>query len=718
MDESTIVNQASPLIALIGTPNSGKTSLFNALSGLNQKVGNFPGITVDRKQANIQLSNGQAARLLDLPGTDSLYPSSEDEAISCQVLKYPLHPDHPDKVIIVADVTQLSRGILLCSQVMDLGIPVVLALNMADRMGKEQISLNQERLSQVLGVPVVAVSALKKSGLKKLKQAIAKDIPVATKPFMKIPAPFIPLLAEIKENLKTESNYLAYQALLDPESLEGIDQHLIDEAREHANINDDTARRLISNELLVRLDRVDGVLSESRFKVGDQELSLSEKLDEFLAHKVWGYVIFIAILLFVFQAIFSWANGPMDLIDGAKEALIDFLKNILPEHWSRDLLTDGIIAGFGGVVIFIPQIAFLFFFITVMEESGYMARVVYLMDRIMRPFGFSGKSVIPLMGGMACAIPSIMMTRNIPNRSERLITVMVTPLMSCSARIPVYTLLIAMFIPATSILGFDQRGLYMTALYFLGFFAALLVAFAFKKVLKYQSDRVFVMELPAYRMPRWKNVGITVWQKSLDFVLGVWKIMLGISIVLWFMVAYGPGDQMQQVETKYAALISAPGVSEEEQATLEIQKGGEMLEASYAAIIGKTIEPVIRPLGYDWKIGISLITSFAAREVFVGTMSIIYQQDDPEGLEGEEAQNKGRVALIDRMKAEINADGSPVYTPAVVFSLIIFFAIAMQCMSTLAVTQKELGNFWALIMVSYLTVLAYLAAFVTYQVMV
>lgn len=706
-----------PLIALVGTPNSGKTSLFNALSGLNQKVGNFPGITVDRKQAAMQLPDGQSVLLMDLPGTDSLYPSSEDEAISCQVLKYPMHPDHPDKVIIVADVTQLSRGLLLCSQVMDLGLPVILALNMVDRMGQAQISLDQDRLSQELGISVVSVSALKKSGLKKLKKVLTKDYSLPSKPFMKVPTPFIPVLSEVKETLQTDANYLAYQALLDPNSLNGIDPDLIENVRKQAKIDEETAKRLISNELLVRLDRVEGVLNESKFKVGDQELSLSERLDEFLAHKVWGYVIFVAILILVFQAIFSWANGPMDLIDAGTASLSDFFKELLPVHWTTDLLTEGIITGFGGIVIFIPQIAFLFFFITVMEESGYMARVVYLMDRIMRPFGFSGKSVIPLMGGMACAIPSIMMTRNIPNRTERLITVMVTPLMSCSARIPVYTLLIAMFIPATSILGFDQRGLYMTALYFLGFIAALLVAFAFKKVLKYESDRVFVMELPDYRMPRWKNVGITVWQKSLDFVLGVWKIMLSISIILWFMVAFGPSNKMQEVENTYAALMEAPGLSEEEKAELEMKKGGEMLEASYAAVIGKTIEPAIRPLGYDWKIGIALITSFAAREVFVGTMSIIYQQDDPEGLEGDEAQNKGRIALIDRMKAEKNADGSPLYTPAVVFSLIIFFAIAMQCMSTLAVTQKELGNFWAFIMVSYLTLLAYVSAFVVYQVM-
>ncbi|MDW3648841.1 MAG: ferrous iron transport protein B [Bacteroidia bacterium] len=711
------MKENTPLIALVGTPNSGKTSLFNVLSGLNQKVGNFPGITVDRKLAEINLANKQKLRLMDLPGTDSLYASSQDESITCGVLKNPQHPDHPDKVIVVADATQLSRGLLLCSQVMDLKIPLILVLNMADRMAEEKISLNEEKLSQLLGIPVFSVSALKKSGLKKLKQAMGAELKGSDRPFMRIPAPFLPLLGPIKEKLNTDSDYMAYQNLLDGESLGEEYTEVIEQARKEAKLSSETSRRLISNELLVRLDKVDGLLTESKFRLGREELSLSDKLDEILAHKIWGYVIFIAILMLVFQAIFSWAEGPMGLIEGLTESVSDLIKNILPEHWSRDLITDGIIAGFGGVIVFIPQIAFLFFFITVMEESGYMARVVYLMDRIMRPFGFSGKSVIPLMGGMACAIPSIMMTRNIPNRSERLITVMVTPLMSCSARIPVYTLLIAMFIPSQSFLGFDQRGLYMTALYFLGFFAALLIAFAFKKALKYKSDRVFVMELPTYRMPRWKNVGITVWQKSLDFVLGVWKIMLGISIVLWFLVAYGPGNQMQEVEQEYTELLSADDLTEAEVQELEMQKGSKMLEASYAAILGKSLEPVIKPLGYDWKIGISLITSFAAREVFVGTMSIIYQQDDPDAMDGDEAQEKGRVALIDRMRAEKKPDGSPLYTPAVVLSLIIFFAIAMQCMSTLAVTQKELGNFWVFIMLTYLTLMAYVAAFVAYQVM-
>ncbi|MEL6250859.1 MAG: ferrous iron transport protein B [Bacteroidota bacterium] len=711
------MKENSPLIALVGTPNSGKTSLFNVLSGLNQKVGNFPGITIDRKLAEISLTNKQKVRLMDLPGTDSLYPSSQDEKITCNVLKNPDHPDHPDKVVVVADGTQLSRALLLCSQVMDLKIPVIMVLNMADRMTEEEISINEDKLSQILGVPVISVSALKKSGLKKLKQVMGSDLEVSDRPFMRIPAPFLSVLEPIKESLNTDSDYLVYQALLDPESLGAKYEDLINQAREEAKLTDETARRLISNELLVRLDKVDGILTESKFRIGREELSLSDKMDEILAHKIWGYVIFIAILMLVFQAIFSWAEGPMGLIEGLTESISTLLKNILPKHWTQELLTDGIIAGFGGIIVFIPQIAFLFFFITVMEESGYMARVVYLMDRIMRPFGFSGKSVIPLMGGMACAIPSIMMTRNIPNRTERLITVMVTPLMSCSARIPVYTLLIAMFIPSKSFLGFDQRGLYMTGLYFLGFFAALLVAFAFKKALKYKSDRVFVMELPTYRMPRWKNVGITVWQKSLDFILGVWKVMLVISIVLWFLVAYGPGDQMQQVEQEYTELLSADNLTEDEVVELEMEKGSKMLEASYAAIMGKTLEPVIKPLGYDWKIGIALITSFAAREVFVGTMSIIYQQDDPDSLDGDEAQEKGRIALIDRMRAEKKPDGSPLYTPAVVLSLIIFFAIAMQCMSTLAVTQKELGNFWAAIMLTYLTLLAYVAAFVAYQVM-
>ncbi|MEM6802054.1 MAG: ferrous iron transport protein B [Bacteroidota bacterium] len=710
------MKKKQPLIALVGTPNCGKSSLFNALSGLNQKVGNFPGITIDRKQANISLSSGKEALLMDLPGTNSLYPSSQDEEITCQVLKDTQHPDHPDKVLVVADITQLSRGILLCSQVMDLGFPVALALNMADRMGEEKISLNQEKLSQSLGIPVVAVSALKKSGLKKLKQVLAEDISPADRAFMSIPAPFDPFLKKIKSKLGNDSTYRAYQVLLDANGIEAIDEEWIDHIRTEANIQEEGAKRLINNELLVRLDRVDGLLEESRFRIGDKSLSFSEKLDSYLAHKVWGYLIFILILILVFQALFSWAEGPMDMIDAATAALSDWIKDVFPEHWSRDLLTEGIIAGFGGIIIFIPQIAFLFFFITLMEESGYMARVVYLMDRIMRPFGFSGKSVIPLMGGMACAIPSIMMTRNIPNKVERLITVMVTPLMSCSARLPVYTLLIAMFIPATTVLGFNQRGLYMMALYFLGFFAALLVAFVFKKALKYKSDRVFVMEMPAYRMPRWRNVGITVWKKSTDFVLGVWKIMLVITVVLWVLASYGPGDGMQQVEDKYAALFEQANLSGADSTELELNKGRELVDASYAAILGKTIEPVIKPLGYDWKIGIALITSFAAREVFVGTMSVIYQQANPEDLDDEE-QDRGRLALIDRMKAETWEDGSPIYTPAVVFSLIIFFAIAMQCMSTLAVTQKELGTYWAVIMMVYLTLLAYFAAFLTYQIM-
>ncbi|MEM8891013.1 MAG: ferrous iron transport protein B, partial [Bacteroidota bacterium] len=659
----------------------------------------------------------QKVRLMDLPGTDSLYPSSQDERISCNVLKNPAHLDHPDKVIVVADGTQLSRGLLLASQVIDLKIPVMLVLNMADRMEEEEISVNEAKLSQLLGIPIISVSALKKSGIEHLKRKMAAEFPAANHPFMRIPAPFLSVLESVKKQLNTDSDYLAYQALLDTESLGKEHDGLIEQARREAELSDETARRLISNELLVRLDKIDGLLSESNFRIGREELSFSDKLDEFLAHRIWGYVIFIAILMLVFQAIFSWAEGPMGFIEWLTGSLSDLVKEILPEHWSRDLLTDGIITGFGGIIVFLPQIAFLFFFITLMEESGYMARVVYLMDRIMRPFGFSGKSVIPLMGGMACAIPSIMMTRNIPNRVERLITVMVTPLMSCSARIPVYTLLIAMFIQSQSFLGFDQRGLYMTGLYFLGFFASLLVAFAFKKALKYKSDRVFVMELPTYRMPRWKNVGITVWQKSLDFILGVWKVMLFISIVLWFLVAYGPGDEMQQVEQEYTEMLSAENLSKDEVAELEMQKGSKMLEASYAAILGKTIEPVIKPLGYDWKIGIALITSFAAREVFVGTMSIIYQQDDPDSLDGDEAQERGRIALIDRMRAEKKPDGSPLYTPAVVLSLIIFFAIAMQCMSTLAVTQKELGNFWAFIMLTYLSLLAYVAAFVAYQVM-
>ncbi len=720
MDQPQAIDARPRVVALIGIPNSGKTSLFNALSGLHQKVGNFPGVTVERKVAQLSYAGTQTCQLIDLPGVNSLYPASEDERVTFDVLHDTRHPDYPDQVVVVADATQLRRGLMLATQVMDLGFPVILALSMMDLAEQQGIHIDLAKLSDQLGIPVVGLAITRKQRgldeLRKLMRVLGRPAP---EPFMAIPPGFQPSLEMIQSRLHTDNPYRAYQALVMPEAFPQLSIDELQGLRETSQVDAKTAQQLISNELLVRLDRADELVQEVVADPPTVREQLTEKLDLALTHPVWGYLIFLAVLLVVFQSIFAWASYPMDLIEGAFSWLNGQLKASLPAGWLTDMLTDGLITGLGGIVIFVPQIAFLFFFITLLEESGYMARVVFLMDRIMRPFGFSGKSVIPLMGGMACAIPSIMMSRNIANRHERLITILVTPLMSCSARIPVYTLLIAMFIPEGYILGIDQRGLFMTAIYLLGFVMALLMAWVFKQMFQYRSGGMFLMELPAYRAPRWRNVGLTVYQKAKTFVTEAGKVIIVISLVLWVLVAYGPSEKMEAIDQRYdAKLAQAAPLSQAEQADLALARESAKLNASYAASLGKFIEPVIEPLGYDWKIGISLITSFAAREVFVGTMSVIYQQQDPEFVAGDEDQMGERVTLIDRLRRERDPEtGKPVYTPAVVLSLIVFYAIAMQCMSTLAVTRKEVGWAWAGVMLGYLTVLAYLASLLTYQLM-
>jgi ferrous iron transport protein B len=715
MDQPQIVAAQQRVVALVGTPNSGKTSLFNALSGLNQKVGNFSGVTVERKTASLSSSlGGPAINLIDLPGTNSLYPSSGDEQVTFDVLYQRQHPDYPDLVVVVVDATQMRRGLMLATQVMDLGFPVVVAFTMMDLADQQGLLIDFSHLSELLGVPVVGLSVQRKRGLEDLRQVMQGALHPPTKPVMAIPLGFRPMIDLLREALPTDNDYQAYQALVSPQHFLTLDPALSHRLREQGNINEQTAQQLISNELLIRLDRADELSNEvinDPPTLGEQ---LTERLDTILTHPIGGYLIFIGILLMVFQAVFAWATYPMDLIEGAFDLCNGWLKASLPPGWFTNLLTDGLITGLGGIVIFVPQIAFLFFFITLLEESGYMARVVFLMDRIMRPFGFSGRSVTPLIGGMACAIPSIMMSRGIPDRKERLITILVTPLMSCSARIPVYTLLIALFIPAGTIMGIDQRGLLMTVIYLLGFVLALLMAWIFKMAFGHRAGGMFLMELPAYRAPRWRNVGLTVYQKSSAFVMEAGRVILIISLLLWALVAYGPGHKMEAIEAKYAKLAEED-LSPAQVEALAEDRASEELNASYAASLGKFIEPAIAPLGYDWKIGISLITSFAAREVFVGTMSVIYQQQDTDATL---AGDRPRVPLIERLRRERDpATGKPIYTAATVLSLIVFYAIAMQCMSTLAVTRKEVGWTWAAVMLGYLMALAYLASFLTYQLM-
>ena len=710
--DSKSVDSSPNKVVLVGVPNCGKTSLFNALTGLNQHVGNFPGVTVERKSSTIS-HRGKSLTLIDLPGANSLYAESEDERITTQILHNPLHSDHPDQVIVVADATQLRRGVALCSQVIDLGFPTMLVVNMVDLLEKGTQKLDHQKLSAKLGIPVVPISVLKNHGVGDLKKRLFQKVALPNKSIMKLPAGFQPALDKLSSLLSGRKDYLAFQLMLAPENFPWIDRRKVESIQELAGIRHDTDQ-LISNELLTRYDFADNILGEVLYPSSHIQRTLTARIDRIVTHRIGGYLIFATLLLFIFQSIFSWANYPMDLIDSWVEWSKSSLGAVLPPGWGTDLLLDGILTGFGGIVIFIPQIAFLFLFVALMEESGYMARVVFLMDRIMRPFGFSGKSIIPLMGGMACAIPSIMMTRNIPNKFERLITIMVTPLMSCSARIPVYTLLIAMFIPAQHVfLGFDQRGLFMTGLYILGFVMALLVAWIFKIILKYESDAVFIMEMPDYRRPRLRNVILTVVQRVKDFLFGAGKIILAISILLWVLVSYGPSEKMQAVDDTYRQKISQTSPGTDTYQELQREWESAKLETSYAAVMGKFIEPVIRPLGYDWKIGISLITSFAAREIFVGTMSIIYNQEDPGGAEDEE---KAQSSLIDRLQAERNPDtGELIYTAGTIASLLIFYAFAMQCMSTLAVTKREAGWFWAFVMLIYLTVLAYGAAWITYQ---
>lgn len=696
-------------IALAGNPNSGKSSLFNALTGMRQKVGNFPGVTVDRKTGKISLKNKGTATLIDLPGLYSLYPNSEDELISARILTDAKHPDAPDVVVVVADATNLKRSLLLCTQIMDLRVPVILALNMSDMLQAEGVRIDEAKMSKMLGIPVVSISALKQIGLKNLKKLIAEGTEPVAQPFFTIPPHFHPAIETLKNSLDIQSDYHAFQVLLNPETYHPEAAESVLELQDKYKIKG--AKELISNEIAVRYDRIAGILDATTQPFSGKAHRLTDQLDKFLLHPVFGYVIFVGILFLIFQALFAWSTYPMEWIDRGFTATGEWMGKVLPEHFLSELWVDGIWAGLGGIVIFVPQIAFLFMFIAILEGSGYMSRVVFLMDRIMRPFGFGGKSVIPLIGGMACAVPSIMMARSISNKTERLITIMVVPLMSCSARIPVYVLLISMFVPDQMVLGiFNLQGIVMTGMYFLGFFMALAVAWILKKIFKYAANSIFVTELPVYRTPPWKAVLLTMWHKSKTFVWEAGKVIMVISIILWGLASYGPGEEMKEIETDFTARIDA---TPEQADSLTVAMESAMLQASYAGKIGKFIEPVIRPMGFDWKIGIALITSFAAREVFVGTMATIYSA----GEEAAEDQEGRFETLRARMFAEVDPDtGKPVYTLAVGVALLLFYAFAMQCMSTLAIVKRETGS-WKMtfFMLAYMTGLAYASAFAAYQ---
>jgi ferrous iron transport protein B len=662
------IGSSSISVALLGNPNSGKTTLFNALTGLNQKTGNYPGVTVDKHVGTAKTSKGTKLNIADLPGTYSLYPKSLDEEVACKVL---LGKDI-DVAVVVTDASNLKRHLLLATQVIDLKIPVIVVLNMIDEADALGLKINKEELSRLLGVKIVFVNSRTHEGLDELKNEITQ--------------------AEVSENIFYDVSKVG--------EFENADfRELIAKQFTNDKIQSEKLHAFEEKDSIYRFNVINYIFAKTITLPQNATRSFSDKADKFITHPVFGYGILLLVLFVVFQFIFFIAEYPMLWIESSFSFLMEKTAAVLPSGQLSDLLVNGVLAGISGIVVFIPQIALLFFFIGLLEDSGYMARVSFIMDKVFRRFGLNGKSVIPIVSGVACAVPSILGTRTISNYKERLITILTIPLMSCSARLPVYTLLISLMVPDEAVFGvFNLKGIILLGMYLLGFFATLGTAFILKLIVKTKEKSYFIMELPVYRMPQWQSIGVIVVGKVKTFLWEAGKIILAVSIVLWFLSSHGPGDTFEKIENKYANTISNPEV--------EKQMRSEKLEASYAGWLGKKIEPAIAPLGFDWKIGIALITSFAAREVFVGTMATIYSANDSENV------NSVREKLI----REKNPDGKPRYSPAVCLSLLVFYAFAMQCMSTMAVVLRETKSWkWMFVQLFYMTGLAYLSSYVVYN---
>lgn len=690
-------------VALIGNPNTGKTSVFNALTGLNQKVGNYPGITVEKKEGICKLSRGVKAHIIDLPGTYSLNASSLDENVVIELLLNKNDKDFPDVAVVVSDVENLKRNLLLFTQIKDLEIPCLLVINMADRMKYKGISLDIEYLEAKLKTKIALISTRKNIGIDNLKELITNYKELSTSPCVNASEIDEAYFQSLSKTFPNQLLYKLWLVITQDVNFGKTNRKQIEAIASFKTKSKNDLKRLQQKETIKRYQFINEVLKKGQTIDKTQAKDLRTKLDRVLTHKVWGYAIFFIILLVIFQAIYDWSGYPMDFIDETFATLSEWTKKSLPAGVFTNLLAEGIIPGLGGIVIFIPQIAFLFFFIAVLEESGYMSRVVFLMDRVMRRFGLSGKSVVPLISGTACAIPAIMATRNIESWKERLITILVTPFTTCSARLPVYLIIISLVIPEGSFFGLGYQALTLMLLYLIGFGAAVLSAYILNKVLKIKSKTFFVVEMPNYKLPMIKNVGLTVLEKTKSFIFGAGKIILAISIVLWVLASYGPGDQFNNAEEIVTTEYTSQNLSEEE---LEQKIASHKLEHSFIGITGRAIEPVIRPLGYDWKIGIALISSFAAREVFVGTLATIYsvESDDEDTIKN-------------RMAAEVNpVIGGPLFNFASGISLLLFYAFAMQCMSTLAIVKRETNSWkWPMIQLTTMTALAYIIALISFQ---
>jgi len=692
-------------IALVGNPNSGKSSLFNALTGMHQKVGNFPGVTVDKKTGQLELA-GQSTTLIDLPGTYSFYPKRADEWVAYKVLMGVDADLKTDLILLIADASNLKRNLLFCSQIIDLKIPVVLALTMNDLATKKGIKIDLEGLQEDLGIPVVAVDARKNKGLTELKTALVNIIQTTRSKNLESFIDNKKLAPEAIEAFKklypTHSDYAALHYLMHHETfpLDKEMQAAIEEIEIETKFNPTKTQ---AQEILQRYSHIQEIM-KNRVVAPDPSAKKkrSEKLDNIFLHRVGGYAILFSVLFILFQSIFWMAKFPMDGIEWIFTNLTTYLNSVLPNVWWEDLLVNGLVAGIGGIVVFVPQIMILFGLITLLEDTGYMARISFLSDKLMRKVGLNGKSVMPMISGFACAVPAIMSARNIENKKERLLTIMVTPFMSCSARLPVYTILISLVINDKMYFGFlSLQGLVMMGLYLMGIVMALLASMVLKWFIKIKEKSYFILELPMYRSPRWKNIGTTMIQKAGIFVRDAGKVIIVISLLLWFLSSYGPSASMQKVKENYAAqkLLSKNNAT-----SIEKEYRTQKLENSYAGILGKKLEPVIAPMGFDWKIGIALVTSFAAREVFVGTMATLYSV--------EESDNS---SLREKLKAAVRPDGTPVYSLAAALSLMVFYVLAMQCMSTLAVVKRETQTWkWPTIQFFMMTGLAYLMSWMVY----
>lgn len=695
-------------IGLVGNPNSGKSSLFNCLTGLHQKVGNFPGVTVELKVGEAKIDDNLWAEFVDLPGTYSLYPRRGDEQVTYDVLINEEHEEHPDILVVIVDASNLKRNLLFASQIIDLKIPTVVALTMMDLARKKGVEIDVAGLERELGVPVVPINPRKNKGIPQLKKTLSQ----LTGTLANTIRNFVPgamwgkgTVQAIKEKLPELSDYKALHLAFNYKelSINPSVKRIVEDAIKDIPVNKTLSQ---AEEITDRYARIKTVMQQTVVEPDPlQRTLLTDKLDNIFLHRRWGYLILLAVLFLLFQSVFLIAQYPMDWIELAFVKISSALSSSLPETWWSDLLINGVVAGLSGILVFVPQIMILFGLITILEDSGYMARISFLSDRLMRSVGLNGKSVMPMISGFACAVPAIMSARSIENRKERLLTILITPLMSCSARLPVFTILIALVIPNTYLLGFlSVQGLVMMGLYLLGLVMALIVASIARWFITIKEKSFFILELPTYRSPRWGNVLQTMVNKAKIFVFDAGKVIMIISLILWALSSFGPGNRMKNVENDFAQLKQEPNANVEQ---LDKEYQSAKLENSYAGILGKTIEPAIEPLGYDWKIGIALITSFAAREVFVGTMATLYSVGD---------QDDNELRLRDKMKAARREDGSPVYTLASGLSLMIFYVFAMQCMSTLAVVKRETKSWkWPIIQLIYMTGLAYLMSLIAYQ---